>query len=312
MPLQNTPTPTGSQQPKIGLSEILPNTSEPTSLQVVNNYTTAIKQCSTELNALQGIILEANRTGIEAQPHQVAMLQYHRNFPIKKMEAQLARRKFYEVLTVIIQVYFGADKNTPDEVFSECYDRMIKDYGSISIEEVREAHAESSKNALKAFGGMYTVNMFSEIMYAWKIKRNKLIAAIDATERSHEVQEEELAEAKRKEFTKYCYDWLTSQQSNPTVKSYAELNLGMCNELIQSGAVQGKRKDLWDKAKSEAIKQLTADRDEAMYDTNDFNKVRAFNSIISKITEHNYPSDMKGRTEAIYARLLVFDAINKK
>jgi hypothetical protein len=247
--------------------------------------------------------------GIEAQPHQVAMIQYHRNFPIKKMEAQLARRKFYEVLTVIIQVYFGADKNTPDEVFSECYDRMIKDYGSISIEEVREAHAESSKNALKAFGGMYTVNMFSEIMYAWKIKRNKLIAAIDATERSYEVQEQELAEAKRKEFTKYCHDWLTSQKSNPSVKTYAELNLGMCNELIQSGMVKGQRKDLWDKAKVEAVKELESDRDNAMFNKGDYDKVKAFNSILSKITEHNYPSDMKGRTEAIYARLLVFDSI---
>jgi hypothetical protein len=253
--------------------------------------------------------LESNRLNIEAQPHQIVMLQYHRQFPIKAMETNLAKRKFFEQLAVIVEAYFGADKNTPNSVFAECFDRMIKDYGSISLEEVREAHAEASKNAFKAFGGIYTVNMFSEIMHLWKQKRNKMLAAIDKIERSDEVKEAELTEAKKVEFNKFCNDWLTQQLLNRTVKSYHELNLGICNELIQSGTVKGQRKDLWDKAKVEAVKQLEQERDEAMFNKGDYDKVKAYNSILQKIHENNYPPDMKGRTEAIYSRLLVMDCI---
>lgn len=309
MHLQNTDTQTGLQQHKTGLNETLPNTNAPSQLQAVNNSIITTKQSSTELSDLNAIILEANRLNIEAQPHQVALLQYHRQFPIRSVKPSLAQGKFFEILTVIVEVYFGADKNTPDTVFAECFDRMIKDYGQISLEEVREAHAEASKNAFKAFGGIYTVNMFSEIMHLWKQKRNKILAAIDKIERTDEVKEAELTEAKKVEFNKYCNDWLTSQLLNRTVKSYHELNLGLCNELIQSGVVKGQRKDLWDKAKVEAVKQLEQERDEAMFNKGDYDKVKAYNSILQKIHEHNYPPDMKGRTEAIYARLLVMDCI---
>ena len=307
MPPQNTPTQTGLQPHRTGLNEIHPNTNEPTQLQTVNNSTKEISKSSTHSKSLTEIITEANRFGIEAQPHQIALLQYHRDHPFKSIKD--SRAKFNEVMTVIVQAYFGAANNTPLSVYAECFDRMNKDYAAISLEEVREAHAESSKNALKAFGGMYTVNMFGEIMHAWKQKRNKLLAAIDAIERNDEVKEAELTELKKVEFSKYCQDWLRLQQVNRTVKSYQELNLGICNELIQSGTVKGQRKDLWEKAKVEAVKQLEQERDEAMFNKGDYDKVKAYNSILQKIHEHNYPPDMKGRTEAIYSRLLVMDCI---
>lgn len=308
MQTTNTDIQTGSQPLRIGSSETLQNTNGHSQLQAATNSTITTKPSSTELNGLQEIILEANRLSIETQPYQIALLKYHREFPIKKMDANLAKRKFYEVLTVIVQVYFGADKNTPDTVFAECYDRMIKDYGSISIEEVREAHAESSKSSLKAFGGIYTVNMFSETMFAWKQKRNKILSAIDKIELNDTVKEAQLTELKKIEFSKYCNDWLTAQLLNRTVKNYMELNLGICSELIQAGTVKGQRKDLWEMAKIEAVAQLKQEREQS-YHRGDMDKVKGYNSILQKIDEHNYPPDMKGRTEAIYARLLVFDCI---
>jgi len=248
--------------------------------------------------------------GIEAQPHQVAMLQYHRNFPIKKMEAQLARRKFYEVLTVIIQVYFGADKNTPDSVFNECFDRMIKDCGSISIEEVREAHAESSKNALKAFYGMYTVNMFSEIMYAWKQKRSKIIAAIDNIDKINEVDEAAELESKKQQFTQYCKDWLTNELKIKSVRQWSELSLGICQELIDSGTVQGNRPDLWKQSADLTLKQYEQDRSKASAEK-DFATLKKMNAAVEAIMGGIVPQDALSRRKAIYARLLVWDHIQK-
>jgi hypothetical protein len=244
--------------------------------------------------------------GIEAQPHQVAMLQYHRDFPIKKMEAQLARRKFYEVLTVIIQVYFGADKNTPDSVFSECYDRMIKDYGNISIEEVREAHAESSKNALKAFGGMYTVNMFSEIMYAWKQKRSKILAAIDNIDKVNEVDEAAELESKKQQFTQYCKDWLTNELKIKSIKQWSELSLGICQELIDSGTVKGNRPDLWKQSADLTLKQYEQDRSKASAEK-DFATLKKMNAAVEAIMAGIVPQDALSKRKGIYTRLLVFD-----
>jgi hypothetical protein len=244
--------------------------------------------------------------GIEAQPHQVAMLQYHRDFPIKKMEAQLARRKFYEVLTVIIQVYFGADKNTPDSVFSECFDRMVKDYGNISIEEVREAHAESSKNALKAFGGMYTVNMFSEIMYAWKQKRSKILAAIDNIDKVNEVDEAAELESKKQQFTQYCKDWLTNELKIKSIKQWSELSLGICQELIDSGTVKGNRPDLWKQSADLTLKQYEQDRSKASAEK-DFATLKKMNAAVEAIMGGIVPQDALSKRKGIYTRLLVFD-----
>jgi hypothetical protein len=246
---------------------------------------------------------------VEALPHQIAMLQYHRSYPIGKMDKTEAKRKFYEKMLVVVEVYFGADKNTPDSVFNECFNLMLLQHPNISLEEIREAHAEASKNALKAFGGIYTVNMFNEIMHAWKQKRNKLIAAIDAIENNAEKQEKDYTEKKRKEFSKYCKDWLTNELLNPTLKHWSELSLGICTELIQQGTVKGNRGDLWNLAKIEAVKQLTVERDDAMYNRGDYSKAKAYQSILDKVRDNNYPPDLKGLSEAIYTRLLVWDCI---
>ena len=234
------------------------------------------------------------------------MLQYHRDFPIKKMEAQLARRKFYEVLTVIIQVYFGADKNTPDSVFNECFDRMIKDFGSISIEEVREAHAESAKNALKAFYGMYTVNMFSEIMYAWKQKRSKILAAIDHIDKVNEVDEAAELESKKQQFTQYCKDWLTNELKIKSVRQWSELSLGICQELISSGTVQGNRPDLWKQSGELTVKQYENERSKASAEK-DFATMKKMNAAVESIINGIVPQDALSKRKAIYTRLLVFD-----
>jgi hypothetical protein len=250
--------------------------------------------------------------GSDTLPHQVSLVMYHSQFPIKSIPEAKARIQFNAMMISIVTAYFGADKNTPDLVYAECFKRMMADYGSISIEEVREAHAEAAKGtdkfSAKAFGGIYTANIFSEVMHIWKQKRSKIVAAIKEAEAKKPEVEAAQLEAKKKEFSKYCNDWLTAQLLNRTVKHWSELSLGVCQELIDSGVVKGSRPDLWKQSAELTVKQFEQERDKASYEK-DFATFKQMNNVVQSIMDGIVPQDALSKRKGIYARLLVFDCI---
>lgn len=302
----------GLTQQSIGLSEHQVNLKEHTSLSQVNHSTQLSNEWQKPSNDLTEIAASVTRMGTDTLSHQVSLVMYHSQFPIRALPEQKAKAQFNAMLLVIITSYFGADKNTPDMVYAECFNRMIKDYGSISIEEVREAHAEAAKGtdrfSAKAFGGIYTANIFTEVMHAWKQKRSKIIAAIkEAESKKPEIEAAQL-ESKKKEFSKYCNDWLTSQLLNRTVKHWSELSLGVCQELIDSGVVKGSRPDLWKQSAELTVKQFEHERDKAGAEK-DFSTFKQMNNVVQSIMDGIVPQDALSKRKGIYARLLVFDCI---
>ena len=237
---------------------------------------------------------------------------YHSQFPIKSIPEAKAKIQFNAMMISIVTAYFGADKNTPDLVYAECFSRMMKDYSNISIEEVREAHAESAKGtdkfSLKAFGGIYTANIFTEVMHQWKQKRSKIIAAIkEAESKQPEIEALEL-NRKKEQFTQYCKDWFSKQLSNRTAKHWTDLSLGICQELIDSGIVKGNRVDLWKHSADLTVKQFEHERDKAGAEK-DFYTFKQMNNVLDSIMNGIVSTDALSKRKGIYARLLVWDSI---
>jgi hypothetical protein len=250
--------------------------------------------------------------GSDTLPHQVSLVMYHSQFPIKSIPESKARVQFNAMMISIVTAYFGADKNTPDLVYAECFSRMIKDYSNISLEEVREAHAEAAKGtdkfSVKAFGGIYTANIFTEVMHVWKQKRSKIIAAIKAAEaKQPEIEAAEL-NRKKEQFTQYCKDWLTKELLNRTAKHWSDLSLGVCQELIDSKVIKGNRKDLWKDSAELTIKQFENQRDKAGAEK-DFPTFKQMNLAVQSIMNGIASTDALSKRKGIYARLLVWDCI---
>ena len=148
--------------------------------------------------------------------------------------------------------------------------------------------------------------MFSEIMYAWKQKRSKILAAIDNIDKVNEVDEAAELEIKKQQFTQYCKDWLTNEFNIKSINQWSDLSLGICQELIDCGTIKGNRPDLWKQSSDLTLKQYEQDRSKASAEK-DFATLKKMNAAVEAIMAGIVPQDALSKRKGIYTRLLVFD-----
>ncbi len=193
---------------------------------------------------------------------------------------------------------------------------MLTDYPNISLSELDEAHADAivgdNKIDIRAFGGVYTVNIFSEVMHRWKLKRNRILAAIIEYEQKDKPQiDQAVLEQKRSAFRQQVIDWFESEVTAPTVTDWKQLNQAFCNELIEAKYIPLQNAQLWADAKAETTEQVKHERIKAER-LGDYQAIRRYIRQLSDELSETDKSDLSAIRISIYAKLLVMDALNER
>jgi hypothetical protein len=145
-----------------------------------------------------------------------------------------AYTEFSVELFGIAHLYFGA-ANTPDTIIAECYRLMLKNHATTGIGELRQAHELATKTGkFQAFNGMYTVNLFNEIMHLYASTRNKLLMAYDSTLSKADEAEKAENEAKKAAFRKQAIEWYEAAKADKSIRSWRDIPTYYANEICAS------------------------------------------------------------------------------
>ena len=229
-----------------------------------------------------------------------------RNRPVSMVYAadkQQCWDRFQKLLNKIALVYFGA-QNTAEDVIIECYKNFLRQYPTMGIDEIREAHNLQSASQQKAYSGYYTVNIFNETMYAYVAHRNKLIKAYDDTIAEKERIEAEETEKRKEEFRQQTIDWFNRQRSICSLRSWEEIPVYFARELYMMDMVGRGQMNIQERAKVEAKKQVEAEAHQTRYSGDRLKAKKLIDSIAQKdIT-------FIDRCRNIYVQMLTWNAIH--
>ena len=192
-----------------------------------------------------------------------------RSFSVSKrseVNERAAYTEFSVELLSIAHLYFGA-ANTPDTIIAECYRLMLKNHPTAGINELRQAHELATKTGkFQAFNGIYTVNLFNEIMHAYTSTRNKLLMAYDnALSKADEAEKAE-NEAKKAAFRKQAIEWYEAAKADKSIRSWRDIPTYYANEICASGYIAPGDEALKQKAIEAFKAEQAAEADRLRYD----------------------------------------------
>lgn len=299
----NTDMQTGWQPHKIGQNETQSNTSlelaSNNSVEVLRNFTDEMKRfLSSRLTLLQ----------VDRGMSSLDVVIQGRNKPVAMMyqaDKQMCWDRFQKLLNKIALVYFGA-QNTAEDVIIECYKNFLRQYPTMGIDEIREAHNLQSASQQKAYSGYYTVNIFNETMHAYIAHRNKIIKAYDDTIAEKERIEAEETEKRKEEFRQQTLDWFQRQKSICSLKSWQDIPVYFARELYMMDKVGRGEMEIQERAKVEARKQVEAEASQTRMGGDRIKAKKLIDSIAQKdIT-------FIDRCRNIYVQMLTWKAIHSK
>jgi hypothetical protein len=102
--------------------------------------------------------------------------------PIRSLDQTVSKKMTAVLISDYAKHYCGAKEESTDiEVYQICAKIMVSEYSQIGIIEIEEAFLMAASNKFDgidmiAYGGIFSVSMFGDIMYAYLNHRNKIVS----------------------------------------------------------------------------------------------------------------------------------------
>jgi hypothetical protein len=183
---------------------------------------------------------------------------------------------------------------------------MLKNHPTTGIGELRQAHELATKaGKLQAFNGMYTVNLFNEIMHSYTSTRNKLLMAYDTALLKADEAEKAENEAKKAAFRKQAIEWYKAAKHDKSIRSWRDIPTYYANEICASGYIAPGDEALRQKA-IEAYKQEQVAEAERLRHEGLREKAKNLMAALERMGKSEL--DM---AKLIYRRMLVFNRMKE-
>lgn len=296
----NTNTQTGFKQPQTGLERTQTDSIQ----EYSNTYPKLLQTLPPEMQTTLMAALTQLPDGLGS--HSLDAVVHGRVNSLAK-SLSISRKNAYEQfsqnLKAIALTYFGA-ANTLDAVISECFASMEAAFSQIGLCELRDAHRFAAKTGkYQAFNGMYTVNLFHEIMNEWRYKRQALLHAYDSTMAKQIQVEAEETERKRERFKAQTIDWFETEKAAMNIKTWEDVPIYYANVLVEAGLTGSKDGELWKQAGLAAERQMKREA-EGYKEKGRYEKAKELMKLFEKRDK-----SLHDRAVDNYKKMLVFKAI---
>lgn len=244
-------------------------------------------------------------------------------FPIREMETKKKGALLIQSLYYVGSAYCGVNwDNTSEVILASCAEEVSRNFGSLGIDEIREAFNLASLGRfdaeMTAWRGVFTISIVLSVLNGYKAYRNKIQKAILAElEKENELERIELDRKKNEETQKHIIEsFQTAKEMAKSGKAiyttFRAIPHYWAKPLSELGYLpldDEKKKSIFHAAQTEAKKELI----EISQSGNSEWKRGEAKSIIKaldNLKQTEMPSDFIFRANNNYCRLLVWEFIN--
>lgn len=222
-------------------------------------------------------------------------------FPSRAMNEAEFNRKFAEYWTLIVDAYFAATAGTSSIAMREARIIFLEKFGAISVNEILEAARQYASGDLnidiKTFG-QFTVKNFTDLISAYKKKRDIIQASLQDADKETALKAQEAERNKAKDaFVLYSRKWLSEQLANKTISSWSDVPYSIALHLSK---MLPERNEL----REEAVKLHRKMLIDTPYDRG--------RRLMGKQLQAAIESPDPAAIETIYIRLLTYTYINNE
>lgn len=220
-------------------------------------------------------------------------------------------------ITKVMETHAGAPVEKNVTVISECVRVFRQRYGGLSIREIRTAFDLAATGEIeanfKAYGGVFTVGIFADVMTSYQRFRRKVHDAIMKEKDKHEAQEHERRHVERHDkFKSDVYDHFEQLRiSNNLIQSPEQINLGWVKVLSKTRQLElgHPNSEAWIQAKMDVLTTWRESVRTRKYDwTLEQIKVQKRAYEISSQNDF-FPEFLRNKATNLYWRRLIFAAL---
>ncbi len=241
--------------------------------------------------------------------------------PIRSMPKDQVKNYLSIAISNAGKAYSGmkeGDKTMP-EIIQECVRFTYDQFNSIGVNEIMDAFKLAAANRfenvdIKAYGGVFTVSLLGDVLYAYSKYRNKIIAKYlelkDTEQRAENKEREKIKknnEAREKIKTDIEAAIISIQQGIYFWQTWHEVPVHYAEIAVGAGWVEVSpefKKKIWEESKELAKKELI----KTAQDHSNLVEARKAKQILMQNIESQIISEPAKR---IYAKRLIFEYIKQ-
>lgn len=254
---------------------------------------------------------------MEVSTGEVEIVATGRAYPIRCFVDSDFWEKLRAQLIIQASAVLGADSNsTTSAVWSEALVLIKKSFSDFGPDEIIQAFRLAAANRLScdvtAYRGVFTTSILGDILSAYRVWRNKIVAEL--VEIEHREKEEKAKEAKRQAFELQRIELLQEfealQKKNNKYRSHHDLPAILCRIVSSAGLLEviprGEKGGHWIAAKKFTVEDFKR--------KNQRNEVGKFTAAwhtwnLLEENEDELPETLTLAAQTDYSRRLVFSLI---
>lgn len=235
--------------------------------------------------------------------------------------------KLYYLVLDIGKKYFNASVEQSKEAFIEVVEIIKQKFSGLSLNEIGEAFRMAAAGELgdvnfAAYGGVFTVPIFTDILTKFSKRRNEVAMAIYRANADLEekAKADESVRKKADEFlAMLVHQHETEQNGNHKYKSYKDVPHHYGRSILDAGLIvftPDEKRTIWEAAKVAALEELKA---EVKVKQNEFidgkaNKsdITRLETILADVATNPKSDDLRTRATLISYRMMYFESVKKK
>lgn len=241
--------------------------------------------------------------------------------PIRTMPKDQVKNYLSVAISNAGKAYSGmkeGDKTMP-EIIQECVRFTYDQFSSIGVNEIMDAFKLAAANRfenvdIKAYGGVFTVSLLGDVLYAYSKYRNKIIAKYlelkDAEQKAANKEQEKIKrnnDARQKIKTDIEAAIISIQQGVQYWPTWQDVPVHYAETAVAEGWLEVSpefKKRVWDESKELAKRQLI----ETAQDLSNFAEAKKAKQLLMQNVESQIISEPAKR---IYAKRLIFEYVKQ-
>lgn len=274
-------------------------------------------------DSTQSIIQKVKIQGNDISPQQIEIVLSGMRFPIREMETKKKEALLIQSLYYVGSAYCGVNwDNTSEVILASCAEEVSRNFGSLGIDEIREAFNLASLGRfdaeMTAWRGVFTISIVLSVLNGYKAYRNKIQKAILAElEKENELERIELDRKKNEEVQKEIVESFEAAQNSaiagrPIFTSFRSVPHYWAKPLSELGHLpldSERKKEIFHLAQTEAKKELIEISQSGNSEWKR-GEAKAIIKALDNLKQTEMPSDFIFRANNNYCRLLVWEFIN--
>jgi hypothetical protein len=245
--------------------------------------------------------------GTEASPLDIETVKTALAQPIRNIETTEQKRQLIAAIGSCARMFCGAKSDSTSlEVYNECGKLCFQRFGFLGVNELLAAFECAAANKTEvnmvAYGGIFTVSMFGDVLSSYTTYRNKIRNAISKAEEKAQQETKKQEEAseilKGERATIEAYFSVPIETERWDVPAYWFRTLKKYGLDIVPAEV---KKEIWLAAQKQAVLETRVEKSTS----NDSKKIKILNDVLIGLEKGKWGEPLELLAQKIYAQMLV-------